>query len=114
MDKRKIAIITGASSGLGKEFVYLLDKEDDIDEIWLLARYKEKLEEVSRSLSKPSKVLAFDLTNIQAVQEFRTYLNDLNYQVSYLINCAGLGKISEFSDLTLDNRPIGFKYPKRS
>ena len=41
----KTAIITGASSGIGREFVYAFDKED-IDEIWVIARRKERLEEL--------------------------------------------------------------------
>ena len=34
----KIAVITGASSGMGREFVYAIDKEFDLDEIWVIAR----------------------------------------------------------------------------
>lgn len=43
MDDMKIAIITGASSGLGAEYAQLLDKEG-LAEIWLIARRKDRLE----------------------------------------------------------------------
>ena len=42
---KKIAVITGASSGMGREFVYAVDKEFQLDEIWVIARRKERLEE---------------------------------------------------------------------
>ena len=45
-----IALITGASSGIGREFVYAIDQSmDSIDEIWLVARRKDRLEEVYKS-----------------------------------------------------------------
>ena len=34
----KIAVVTGASSGMGREFVYALDKDELFDEIWVIAR----------------------------------------------------------------------------
>ncbi len=48
----KIAVVTGASSGIGREFVYAVDKEE-IDEIWVIARRKERLED-SRQISLSS------------------------------------------------------------
>ena len=40
----KIAVITGASSGMGREFVYALDRQQKFDEIWVIARRVERLE----------------------------------------------------------------------
>jgi len=49
----KIAVITGASSGLGKEYALAVSRlRPDVDEIWLVARRKDKLEEVASNLSK--------------------------------------------------------------
>ena len=42
---KKIAIVTGASSGIGREFALQLDKEEGFDEFWLIARRREKLEQ---------------------------------------------------------------------
>ena len=44
----KIAIITGASSGMGREFVIKLDKSESFDEIWVIARRREALEELAK------------------------------------------------------------------
>ena len=43
----KIAEITGASSGMGREFVLQLDRSEDFDEIWVIARRKERLESLA-------------------------------------------------------------------
>ena len=39
----KIAVITGASSGMGREFVYALDRDEEFDELWVIARREERL-----------------------------------------------------------------------
>ena len=41
----RIGVVTGASSGIGREFVYAVDKEG-LDEIWVIARRQERLEEL--------------------------------------------------------------------
>ena len=51
MAKKKIAIVTGASRGLGLEFVKLLLKED-LDDIWMIARSEEKMKKIKEKLGK--------------------------------------------------------------
>ena len=46
----KIAVITGASSGMGLEFAKAIDTEETLDEIWLIARRRERLEELAKKL----------------------------------------------------------------
>ena len=100
----KIAVITGASSGLGTEYAYAVSLlRQDIDEIWLIARRKEKLEEVASNLSKKSRVLSLDITNADAVKEFETLLINENAEVSLLINNAGFGKLGMFYDISADD-----------
>lgn len=52
MEKIKIAIVTGASSGLGREFVRMLNKESDVQEIWAIARNDEKLSELKKEFGE--------------------------------------------------------------
>ena len=59
---KKIAVITGASSGLGMEFAKQLDKLREIDEIWLIARREERLRDLASKLRTASVVIAADLS----------------------------------------------------
>ena len=70
-----IAIITGASSGMGREFAVQLDRcLGKTDEIWLLARSKDALEGLSGSLRTKTRVIAIDLTKEQSLQQFEEVL----------------------------------------
>ena len=48
-----IAVITGASAGIGRELVYAVDKDARYDEIWVIARRKERLEELRDKCTNP-------------------------------------------------------------
>ncbi|MBR6532992.1 MAG: SDR family NAD(P)-dependent oxidoreductase [Clostridia bacterium] len=101
----KIAVITGASSGLGKEYSFAVSRlRPDIDEIWLIARRKEKLEEVASNLSKKVRILSLDITDNGAMEEYKNLLKAENAEISLLINNAGFGKLGYFYEiLTEDN-----------
>ena len=51
----KIAIVTGASSGMGREFARILDKNEQLDEIWGVGRAKENLDALAAELKTPLK-----------------------------------------------------------
>lgn len=94
----RVALITGASSGLGAEFARQIDlNEDAIDEIWLLARRKTRLEEVAAELGKPTRVLNMDLTDRDEVGKIAKMLCAEQVRVGLLVNCAGYGKIGNSS-----------------
>ena len=57
---KKIAVITGASSGLGKEFVKQISALHTVEEIWVIARRKELLEQLQETTDIPVKVLPLD------------------------------------------------------
>lgn len=94
-----IAIITGASSGMGKEFAVQLDKLEKLDEIWLIARRKEKLEQLAESLNNESKVIPMDLTENSNIDSFRSLLEKENPDVKYMINCSGFGKFGRYENI---------------
>ncbi len=100
----KIAVITGASSGLGTEYAYAVSLlRPDIDEIWLIARRQDKLEEVASNLSKKSRVLSLDITNADAVKEYEALLLCENAEVTLLINNAGFGRLGLFYDISTED-----------
>ena len=43
---KKIAVITGASSGMGRRFAETVDSFDRFDEVWVIARHEKTLEEL--------------------------------------------------------------------
>ena len=100
----KTAVITGASSGLGLYFALEIDKNrPEIEEIWLIARRKERLEELAKSLSKKVKVLSLDITKEESLEEYKTALKQENCEVSILVNNAGFGKLGNFDEMNNDD-----------
>lgn len=99
---KNIILITGASSGIGREFAMQLDPYfTNIDEIWLISRRKEKLAEVASSLQHKTRILAMDITNEAQLERLTDTLDDRAACIRMLINCAGYGLMGAFgpSDL---------------
>ena len=74
----KIAVITGASSGIGREFVYAIDREAQLDEIWVIARRKDRLEELQEKCSHRIRAIALDLSEDAGIAEYKNLLNALS------------------------------------
>jgi NADP-dependent 3-hydroxy acid dehydrogenase YdfG len=61
---RKIAIITGASAGLGAEFALQIEKANFLDEIWMIARRSPPMRELAEKFLKSrAVVITCDLTS---------------------------------------------------
>ncbi|MDD6319977.1 MAG: SDR family NAD(P)-dependent oxidoreductase [Oscillospiraceae bacterium] len=95
----RIALVTGASSGLGREFVRQLAHEPGLDEIWVVARRREKLEELRTVCPLPVRVLALDLTKPECLEELRHTLAVHKPDLRVLVNAAGMGRIGSTVDL---------------
>lgn len=94
---KHIVIITGASSGIGREFARQMDQGfSSIDEFWLVARRQERLEEIKRAMRHRVRILAFDLSEMDSLARFWELLNEEKPVVRMLINCAGYGMIGDF------------------
>ncbi len=98
-----IAVITGASSGLGKEFVKEVHtSRPEIEEIWVIARRADRLEELKQTLGEKIRPLALDITNPEDVDKYKRLLEETRAKVSLLINNAGFGKLGNFDELPTD------------
>lgn len=98
----KAAIITGASSGIGKEFARRIDERNDIDIIYLIARDKEKLTETANSLSHKCKILPLDLSDRSATDYYKKELESQELDIRVLVNAAGFGKFGKFNEISTD------------
>ena len=86
-----IAIVTGASSGMGAEFCRALDREG-LDGIWLVARRAERLERVAAELKTPYLIFSTDLSTAEGLDVLRREIADRDPDIRYLVNCAGFGR----------------------
>lgn len=99
----KIALITGASSGLGYEFAKQLDSDHRIDEIWLCARREQRLIALSNELNHKTRVLDGDVTDYDWQTKLSLLLNSKNIRIHTLINSAGIGKKGSVEEIGLEN-----------
>ncbi len=91
---KRIVIITGASSGFGKEFALQLDmKFKCIDEYWLIARSEDKLVELSEEMLHKTKIMPLDLCKEESIDTIVNIVKKEHAVVKILINSAGFGKL---------------------
>ena len=95
----KVAVITGASSGIGKNFVMQIDKYFDVDQIYVIARRIDLLNELQKYTKAQIMPLQLDLANRESFNVYETFLKDNNPDIKLLINCAGFGKFGEFTSI---------------
>lgn len=94
-----IVIITGASSGIGREFALQMDGHfGKIDEFWLVARNEKRLEELGRSLKHRTRLFAMDITKKASLDALEEAVFSQNAVVRMLINCAGYGIMGSFCE----------------
>jgi len=86
-----VAIITGASSGIGEQFVRELAKLRIADRFWLIARRGERMESLARELNIDAKIITADLTSDEGLSKLRCELESERPEVGFLINAAGFG-----------------------
>ena len=94
---KTVAVITGASSGIGKRFVETLSAHGTrYDELWVIARRADRLEKLRADC--PIKVIAADLTDRGDLEKYRGLLREEKPNVALLINCSGFGKFAAVAD----------------
>ncbi|MEG0323444.1 MAG: SDR family NAD(P)-dependent oxidoreductase [Raoultibacter sp.] len=97
---KKIALVTGASGGIGKEFVRSLLAEP-LDEIWSIARNQEKLETLKQEFGDRVVVISADLANSQGIEIVAAKLQDESPEILFLINNAGVAKMGSYEEFSL-------------
>ena len=96
-----IAIVTGASSGMGKEFVLQLKDYVTVDEIWVIARREKALQELKAQCSLAVRPVVLDLCTEAAFSEYEALLAAEKPDVKLLVNAAGFGKFGSFQNIPL-------------
>jgi short-subunit dehydrogenase len=104
-----IAIVTGASSGIGREFALQLSKFFNVDEIWLVARRRGRLEELAAAITNRSGaaaprpvVIEADLSHPAGVAFLAARLDREKPELRLLVNNAGYGTYGAFADTEKD------------
>lgn len=99
----KIAIVTGASSGMGREFVRQLHGYLQPDEIWAIARRKSALEALQKETSIPVRPIVLDLSEKTAFDTLSGLLSQEQPEVELLVNAAGFGKFGDFEAIPMED-----------
>ena len=95
-----VAIITGASSGIGREFARQMKEKCSVDEFWFVARRTENMIALRDELGVKAKIISADLATSEGIDAVRAALAQEKVSVSYLVNAAGFGNLGSFDELT--------------
>lgn len=93
---KNIALVTGASAGLGVEFARQLSKRGH--SLVLVARRKERIEELASELGN-ARAVAMDLSKSNAASSLFADIEDNGERIDLLVNNAGFGLIGRFAEL---------------
>lgn len=100
----KIAVITGASSGMGREFVYALDRDEEFDELWVIARREQRLLELKEKCRAKIRPIVLDLQTRESFALYRQLLEQERPEIAVLVNAAGFGLFGAFMDMDMDRQ----------
>ena len=98
---KKIAIITGASSGMGRRFAETVDELGKVDEIWAIARRADRLEELKKTAPYPVRPISLDLSRAEAADELQQMLEAEQPAIRLLVNASGFGKFQRTDETPL-------------
>ena len=97
----KIAVITGASSGIGRELAIQISQKESFDEIWVIARREDALQNLKESIKTKVRPIPLDLARQESFEEYKTLLEKEKPDVAFLANVAGFGKFGRYDQIAL-------------
>lgn len=103
MKHMNIAVVTGASSGMGRQFAIQLSRAEKFDEMWVIARREAALENLRDQVSCPLRPVCLDLTDPRSFEAYQALLEREKPRVRVLVNAAGFGKFGEAMDIPLSD-----------
>lgn len=95
----KIAVISGASSGMGLEFARALDSYS-LDELWLIAKDDGLLEQNTADLKTKLRLFPVDLTDEDVYSKIEDEYKSNNAEIEYLVCSAGVGFNGDFENIS--------------
>lgn len=98
---KKIAILTGATGGLGRAFLKQILKEE-VDEVWAVARNGQKLSALRTEYGKKVVPISVDLSRVREIERIRDLLIKEKPLIVFLIYNAGLAKMGKYDDFSLE------------
>lgn len=102
-DQKKVIVVSGASSGIGKEILLLLEKKYKADEIWAIARSENKLKELQSMVKTTVVPIPLDLSDKAAIQSvYKAKLEEEKPEILVLANCAGFGVFDHTENVDTD------------
>ncbi len=98
---KKIVILTGATGGLGREFLKQMLKEE-IDEVWAVARNEQKLLQLREEYGDKVTPVPADLSDLEGIKKIENMLMEHRPRVAFLIHNAGLAKMGNYNDFSIE------------
>jgi NAD(P)-dependent dehydrogenase (short-subunit alcohol dehydrogenase family) len=105
--KEKIALVTGASSGLGAQFARVLAANGAL--VVLAARREERLKELRAEIESrggEADVVPMDVTDLNSIEAAVARIEAENGPIDILVNNSGVSTVSRLTDVT----PVDFDY----